>query len=482
MPSTPVNAATPTTRLRRSGLTLALLAFAQLIISIDYNIVYVALPEIGDGLGFSDQTLQWVVSAYAVAFGGFLLFGGRAADLFGRRRMFVLGLLLYALSSLVGGLATAPGLLVAARAVQGLGGAFLFPATLSLVNTTFAEGRERNHALSVWAAAGASGMILGSLLGGVLTHALGWEAVFFVNVPLAGGAAALAFVLIAPDTRPGTSRTFDLPGAVTATVSATLLVFTLVQGPEVGWTSPVVQVSGLVGLLLLALFLVIESRSRDPLMPLRLYRNPNLSTGAVTTFLFMATFGTLLYFLTVYLQRVHGYSALATGMAFLVPMSAGFVGSMLGGRLATRFGIRRTMMVSYVLGAVGTAAVAAVMTTDSTFTAMIPGLIVLSLCQGVIFSTMFAAAATGVAAEDQGIVSGVVSTGQQFGSAMGLAVLVAIANSGTAGLAGEALRSAITDGLRTAVFVATGGILLLLVAALNFRVPAASAAEDPAAR
>ncbi|GIH67979.1 MFS transporter [Sphaerimonospora thailandensis] len=457
---------------------MALLAFAQLIVSVDYNIVYVALPEIGDGLGFSGQTLQWVVSAYAVAFGGVLLFGGRAADLFGRRRMFVLGLLLYALSSLVGGLATTPGLLVAARAVQGLGGAFLFPATLSLVNTTFAEGRQRNHALSIWAAAGASGMILGSLLGGALTHAFGWEAVFFVNVPLAGGAVALAFVLIAPDGERGTARSFDLPGAVTATLGATLLVFTLVQGPELGWTSPLVLISGLAGLLLIALFLVIESRSQDPLMPLRLLRNRNMSTGVVTTFLFMATFGTLLYFLTVYFQNVQGYSAMATGIAFLAPMTAGFVGSMLGGRLATRFGTRRTMVVAYVVGAISTAAVGAVMSTDGTYGEILPGFIVLSVCQGVIFSTMFAAAATGVVAEEQGIASGVVSTGQQFGSALGLAVLVAVANSGTSGLTGEALRSATADGLRTAVLVASAGILALILVALNFRIPKITAAQD----
>ncbi|AXI78509.1 MFS transporter [Peterkaempfera bronchialis] len=470
-------------RQRRSGLTLALLAFAQLIVSIDYNIVYVALPEIGSGLGFSAQNLQWVVSAYAVAFGGFLLFGGRASDLFGRRRMFVLGLLLYAASSLIGGLATASGLLIAARALQGLGGAFLFPATLALVVTSFAEGRERNRALSVWAAAGASGMVIGSLLGGVLTQAFGWEAVFFVNVPLAGGAAILAFSLIAPDGPRGQGRAFDLPGALTATLGATLVVFTLVQAPASGWTSPLILTSAVAGLALVAAFLVIESRSSDPLMPLRLFRNRNLGTGVVTTFLFMATFGTLLYFLTVYFQNVHGYSALGTGVAFLIPMACGFLGSMLGGRLATRFGIRSTLIGSFVLGAAGTAAMALSMSPEGSYAALLPGLIVLSVCQGVIFTTMFAAASTGVAPYDQGIASGIVSTGQQVGSAVGLAVLVAIANAGTSGRTGEALRIATTHGLRTAVLVATAGIVLLILVALNFaRTPKqaeAAAAEEP---
>ncbi len=466
---------------RRSALTLALLAFAQLIVSIDYNIVYVALPDIGHGLGFSSQTLQWVVSAYAVAFGGFLLFGGRASDLFGRRRMFVLGLSLYAVSSLAGGLATDPALLIAARALQGLGGAFLFPATLALVVTGFGEGRERNRALSVWAAAGASGMVVGSLLGGVLTQAFGWSAVFFVNVPLAGGAALVALTLIPADGPRQPGRRFDLPGALTATLGATLVVFTLVQGPVSGWASAPVLTCAVVGLGLVAAFLVIESRSADPLMPLRLFRNRNLSTGVAVTFLFMATFGTLLYFLTVYFQTVHGYDALDTGVAFLIPMACGFAGSMAGGRLATRFGVRATLVTSFVLGAAGTAVMGLAMGPHASYLALLPGLIVLSLCQGVIFTTMFAAASTGVDPYDQGIASGIVSTGQQVGSAVGLAVLVAIANSGTKGLSGAALRTATDHGLRTAVLVATAGMGLLVLVGLAFkRAPRESAAAAPA--
>ncbi|MGF1430223.1 MFS transporter [Kitasatospora sp. LaBMicrA B282] len=469
----------PAAAQRRSALTLALLAFAQLIVSIDYNIVYVALPDIGHGLGFSAQTLQWVVSAYAVAFGGFLLFGGRASDLFGRRRMFVLGLSLYAVSSLAGGLATDPGLLIGARAVQGLGGAFLFPATLALVVTGFAEGRERNRALSVWAAAGASGMVVGSLLGGVLTQAFGWSAVFYVNVPLAAGAALCALRLIPADGPRQTGRRFDLPGALTGTLGATLVVFTLVQGPSSGWASPLVLTSAVVGLALVAGFLVIESRSADPLMPLRLFRNRNLSTGVGVTFLFMATFGTLLYFLTVYFQTVHGYNALGTGIAFLIPMVCGFAGSMAGGRLATRFGVRATLITSFVLGAAGTAAMALAMSPSGSYAALLPGLIVLSLCQGVIFTTMFAAASTGVDPYDQGIASGIVSTGQQVGSAVGLAILVAISNSGTKGLAGEALRTATNHGLRTAVLVAVAGMGLLVLVGLAFERAPQQAAAAP---
>jgi MFS family permease len=430
----------------RLGATLALLAFAQLIISIDYNIVYVALPRIGAGLGLPAHDLQWVVSAYAVAFGGFLLLGGRAADLVGRRRMFVFGLALYALSSVAGGAATSPWVLIAARAAQGIGGAFLFPATLSLVTTTFPEGRERNRALSVWAASGAGGMILGSLLGGILTEVFGWASVFFVNVPLAGGALLLAFRLIAPDPARRRGR-FDLPGALTGTLGATGVVFALVQGH--GWES----LAGLgIGVTCLVAFVLIERRAPEPLMPPRLFANPNLRAGVAVTFLFMATFGTLLYFLTGYFQNVHHYSALATGLAFLPPMAAGFAGSMTGGRLATRYGIRTTLVTSLAIGAVGTMVTALAMSPDGSYLALLPGLLVLSVCQGVVFTTMFAAAATGVRAHEQGIASGVVSTGQQVGSAVGLAVLVAVA-----------------DEPRTSVLVAAAGIAVTVVIASRIR-------------
>ncbi|WP_329429358.1 MFS transporter [Streptosporangium sp. NBC_01495] len=454
---------------RRPGATLALLAFAQLIISIDYNIVYVALPEIGSGLGFSAQNLQWVISAYAVAFGGFLLLGGRASDLLGPRRMFAVGLGLYAASSLLGGLAESATVLVAARAVQGIGGAFLFPATLTLVSTCFAEGRERNRAFAVWGTAGGSGMILGSLLGGVLTDAFGWESVFFVNVPLAGAAALLTFVLISPDARRAAGRSMDVAGALTSTIGVTAVVFALVQGPESGWLSPAVLAAAVAGAVLLTVFVAIERRCADPLMPLRLFANRNLSVGTVVTFLYMGTFGTLLYFLSVYFQGVHGYDALTTGLAFLVPMAAITVGSQTAGRLATRYGIRPVLVAALVVGGVGAVIVGATMATGASYAALIPGLLVLGIGQGAGYTLMFGAAALGVAAEDQGIASGVASTGQQIGGAVGLALLVAAANTGLDGLAGQALRTATNDGLRTAVLIAAAGIAVTALVALGLR-------------
>ncbi|RSN56725.1 MFS transporter, partial [Actinomadura sp. WAC 06369] len=452
----------------RPGLALALLAFAQLIVSLDYNIVYVALPEIADALGFSAQNLQWVISAYAVAFGGFLLLGGRAVDLFGPRRMFMLGLVLYAVSSLAGGLATTPLPLVAARVGQGLGGALLFPATLTLVSTGFPEGRERNRAFAVWGTAGGSGMILGSLLGGILTEAFGWAAVFYVNVPLATAAALLALPLVPRSGTRTVVRRFDLAGALTATAGTTLVVFALVQGPESGWDAPAVAGAAVLGAALLVAFAAIEARSADPLLPPRLLRGRDLGTGALVTFLYMATFGTLLYFLTVYFQVVQGYDALRTGLAFLIPMAAIVAGSQLAGRLAIVRGARTAMIASLVVGGLGTVVLGVSLTPDASYLALVPGLVILGVGQGAGYTLMFGAATAAIPADQQGVASGIASTTQQIGGAVGLAVLVAIAHSHTEGLTGTALRASTTDGLRTAVFVAAAGIALTALVALGF--------------
>ena len=450
----------------RRGATLALLAFAQLIIALDLNIVFVALPEIGAGLGFSNQTLQWVVSVYTVFTGGFLLFGGRAADLIGQRRMFIFALWLYALSSLIGALAWAPEIIIGARAVQGIGGAFLFPATLSLVNRLFEEGPERNRALAVWGGAGASGLTIGSLAGGFLTAAFGWPSVFYVNVLLAGAAIVAAFFVIPRDPRQHERHSFDLAGALAVTAGATLLVFALVQGPDYGWLSPSILWSAGLAVLLLLAFAIIEAKSRDPLMPLRLFRNRSLVAGMTITFLYMATFGTLPYFLTVLFQNVQGYSALETGVAFLVPSVAIATGTQVGARLSTRFSNRSSLIGGMVIGAIGTALMVPATTPESSYLALAPGLIVSGIGQGIVWTAMWISAASGVHHDEQGIASGMASTTLNVGNAIGLAVLIAIANRHIGGLNGEALGLALSEGLRTAFWIATAGIALSILVAL----------------
>jgi MFS family permease len=454
---------------RRLHASLALLALAQLIFSLDINIVFVALPEIGADLGFGAQTQQLIVSAYVVFAGGFLLLGGRAADLLGRRRMFVLALSIYAVSSLVGGLSWAPEVIVVARAAQGIGGALLLPSTLSLINTLFAEGPARNRALAVWGGAGASGLTIGALLGGVLTEAFGWPAVFFVNVPLAG-LAALAATLVIPGAQArDRSRAFDVPGAVCVTGGATSLVYALVQGPESGWASPDVLVAFALAVVLLGSFAVVERRSRDPLAPPHLFRNRSLMLGMGVTAVYMATFGALPYFLTVLLQTVYGLDPLLTGLGFLVPSVAILVGTQLGERFTTRLGTRVTLVGGFAVGLVGTAILLLAFHPAAGFGVAVPGLVISGLGQGVVWTAMWIVAGTGVPGEQQGVANGMASTTLNIGNAVGLAVLVAIANVGVAGLAGDELRVAVAGGGFVAVAVAAAG--MLVGALLAFALP-----------
>jgi MFS family permease len=446
---------------------LALLSFAMLIVSLDQYIVVVALPDIGRELGYSAQTLQSVISAYAVASSGFLLLGGRAADLLGRRRMLMTGLTLYAVASLAGGLATGPAPQLAARAIQGLGGALVFPSTLAIINTTFAEGRERNRALGIWGGSGAAGLVIGVLLGGVLTRMFGWEAVFFVNVPLAGAALILAFPLLEADRPRDTGRVFDLPGALAATGAVTLLVFALVQGPALGWDSLWIVSTAAAGLLLLVAFVAVERRSPDPLVPPKLLANRVLNLALVVAFMFMATFGSLLYFLSIYFQDVRGYDALQTGIGFLLPTAVVVAGSTLAGHLVSRFGLRHTLVAALAIGASGAAALGLAMSADGSYAALVPGLVAVSTGDGIVFTLMFIAAATGVADREQGVASGIVSTSSGIGATVGLAALVLVANAGNHGPIGEKMRIATAEGIQNAVFVIAGGIVATLLIALN---------------
>lgn len=459
---------------RHKGLILAALALAQLIIALDYSIVFVALPDIGSGVGFPDQQLQWVIGAYAVAFGGFLLLGGRMSDLLGRRRMFLTGLALYALASVLGGLASGPWVLVAARAVQGIGGAFLAPATLSLLTRNFAEGPERNRALGVWGATGSSGMVVGSLLGGVLTQAFGWAAVFFVNVPLALGVALLGLRAIPADRPTERRQGFDLPGGITVTGGALLLVFGLVRGPEAGWAAPVTLVGFVAAAALIAGFVVIESRTADPLVPLRVFSFRSLRLGSMITFAFMATFGASAYFLTLALQTVRGWSALATGLAFILPCACILVGTVIGGRMSTAIGVRGTLVIGLVVGAVGTAVFAAFLGDGSTYAQMVPGIVIFSIAQGVIWTAMFSAATTGVEEKLQGLASGLATSGQQVGAAVGLAVLVAVSNAVSGS---DPAPAELSDGLQAATF--TSAVLILLTVALALALPKPAASRTP---
>jgi MFS family permease len=306
--------------LRHPALTLAVLAMAQFIIAVDYNIVHIALPSIGSALHFAPRQLQWVVSAYAITFGGLLLLGGRLSDLVGRRRSFIVALSLYGIGSLAGGIASQPALLITARAVQGLGGALLFPTTLALVSTFYEEGLDRSGALAAVGAAGATGGASGALLGGLLTSAWGWSWTFFINVPIALAVATIAWFLLPHDSTMNAARNaatgLDVPGAISGTLAITCLVLACVNGPQIGFGSaPIVALIAASGVLLAA-FLLIEHRSLRPLMPLRLLQHRTLTAGMMIAALFAASFGAQYYLLTRYLQEIRHYLPSAAGFAF----------------------------------------------------------------------------------------------------------------------------------------------------------------------
>ncbi|MBB5164193.1 MFS transporter [Mycobacterium sp. AZCC_0083] len=442
----------------RLGVALALLAMAQLIFSLDINIVFVALPEIGARLDFSPQSLQWVVGAYAVFSGGFLLLGGRAADLLGRRRVFIAALALYAIGSLAGGLAPNAPAIVAARAVQGIGGALLLPSTLALIGSLFAEGPARNRALAVWGGAGASGLTLGALLGGILTQAFGWPAVFFVNVPLAAIVIVGALRFIPRDELRHGAHLFDVFGAVAGTLAALALVFAIVEGPISGWTSINVWGAMLLAVGAAIAFTNIERRSADPLIAPDLVRNRSLLSAAAITFVFMGTFGALPYFLTELFQQIRGLSALQTGLIFLIPSIAIASGTQAGERVVNRIGARRTVLLGFGVGIPGTALLAIAFQSDSGIWMAVPGLLISGFGQGIVWTSMWVAAATGVHHTQQGVANGLASTTLSLGNAIGLAALTALAATGARDAASP------SQGALIAVLAAAAAMLLGIAA------------------
>jgi EmrB/QacA subfamily drug resistance transporter len=441
---------------------LALLAFAQFVIAVDYNIVYVALPEIGAALGFTPQSLQWVVSSYAVAFGGFLLLGGRVVDRAGGRRVFAAGLLVFGLACVAAAVAQDAGTLVAARAVQGFGAALLAPATLALIGTGFPEGTERTRALAVWGAAGSGGLAAGALLGGVLTQAFGWRSVFIVLVPLALGAAACAPRTLPFDAPREASPRLDVPGAALATAGSMLLVLGLVRGPETGWLT--VESLGAIsaGLALLGVFALVERRTREPLLPLRLLTHRTLVTAIGVILVFQSALGGAYYLFTLYLQGVLGYDALQAGLVFVPLTVISMAASLrLAGVLLTRWGLRATLVTAMALNGAGMLALALAMTAQASFWALLPGLVAWGVGGGVTFPAMFVAAASGVDLQEAGVASALATTAQQVGGAAGLAGLVAVATAVGTGGAGP-----LADGLRAAMAVGAaasigGGLLAL---------------------
>ena len=438
------------------------------MVVLDSAIVNIALPTIQADLDFAPENLQWIVTGYALTFGGLLLLGGRAGDLLGRRRVFMIGLVIFAGFSLMCGLAVSSEMLIAGRALQGVGAAILAPSVFSIVSVTFKEGAERNTALGVLGAIGGSGAALGAMLGGVFTEFVGWEWVFFINVPIAAVALVMVPIFVKESRAETQGREFDVAGAIAVTASLMLFVFGVTQTTDVGWASAQ-TIACLVGsAVLMSTFLVIETRVRSPLLPLSFFRNRTPAVANLAGFgLGTAIFGTF-FLLSLYQQQVLEFSALKTGIGYLAVSLTAIVSSAISQALVTRLGVRPVLGLGLLLLAVGLAYLTQISVNGSYLVDLLPGFLLVGVGIGFSFVPVSIAALAGVTDRQAGLASGLINTSQQIGGALGLAVLVTIANTRREELLdqGSELKDALTSGFGLAFWGATAFALIAFVATL----------------
>ena len=449
---------------RAKNVALLLLAVTQFVIVIDASIVNVALPSVGTALHFSRDDLSWVVNAYTLTFGGFLLLGGRLSDLLGRRRMFMLGLVVFSLASFAGGIAQSEGWLLAARAVQGLGAAIVSPAALSIITTTFAEGAERNRALGVWGAVAGAGGAAGVLLGGILTSGLSWRWVLFVNVPIGLTAAALAPRILRESRAEDGASTFDFPGAITVTAGLSLLVYAIVDAVNVGWGSTATIWKLALAVALIVAFVIIENRQRHPLMPFSIFRLRTLRGADIVGLLVGMSLFSMFFFISLYMQNVLHFSPIKTGVSYL-PLAVGIILTAgLASQLVTRFGFKPVLITGLLLIAAGLIWFSRVPGHGGSFSGSVLGPSLLAAAGlGFSFVPVTIAAVTGTKPHEAGLASGLINTSQQVGGALGLAILATIANSRTQELFHSGVHSAavaLSKGFDRAFLVGAGFAIL----------------------
>ncbi len=457
-----------TTSDRRKWLALALLCVVQFMVVLDIAIVNVALPSIQVDLGFSQENLQWVISAYALVFGGFLLLGGRAADMLGRRRLFLGGLVVFTAASLLAGFAWSEASLLGARAVQGLGAAVITPAALSILSTTFAEGRDRNIALGAWGAVGGFGAVAGVLLGGVLTDALSWEWIFLVNVPVGVAAFAVAPVLL-QESRDARVKRFDVPGALLVTAGLSSLVYAITQAGRDGWLAGQTLAVFGVSLALLAGFVGWELRHPDPLMRFGILRTRTLSGANVAGFIMGTAMFSMFLMLTLYMQQVLGYSAMKTGVAYLAVAGTAIIWSAVAAQLVTRVGVKPVLVTGMAALTLGLLYFTQVSVGGSYVGDLMPGFLIIGVGIGFSFVPISIAALAGVTPSEAGLASGLINTSQQIGGALGIAALSTIATSRTEDsvATGSILPVALVDGFSSAFLAGAIVAGLGLIAALT---------------
>jgi EmrB/QacA subfamily drug resistance transporter len=456
--------------------SVAIVCLAQLMVVLDATVVNVALPSIQHGLHLSQDNLQWVVNAYTLTFGGFLLLGGRLADLFGRRRLFFIGVSLFTAASLVNGLASSSAMLVASRAAQGIGAALVSPATLAIVNTTFPEGDDQRKALSLWAALSAGGAAVGLLLGGVLTQALSWPWIFFVNVPIGVGAVALAFRYVPGGRGEVAQRGTDVFGALSITGGLALLIYVIVETTTYGWGSARTLGLGALAIALIAAFVVIESRVRAPLVRLGIFRVRALAVGDGAMFFLGAGLFANFFFGTLYLQEILHFSPIATGFGFLPVAVLIGVAAGISQWLVPRLGVRTVAIIGMAIAAGGLALMVRIATDGTYAGTVLPPYILLAVGLGLAFVPATLISVSSVHGDDAGLASGLFNTAQQVGGALGLAVLVTVATSRTTSLlsglghhpSAHAVASASVSGYRIAFIIAAGFMIAAIAVLVTF--------------
>ncbi len=446
---------------------LVIACMAQFMVVLDATVVNVALPSIQRGLGFSAANLQWVVNAYTLVFGGFLLLGGRAADLLGRKRLFVAGVVLFSAASLLNGIAQSSGMLVVGRGLQGLGGALVSPAALAIITTTFTDQAERTKALGVWSAIAAGGGAVGLLMGGVLTDIASWRWVFFVNVPVGIITVALALRYVAESRVRTAQRSFDIAGAMTVTSGLVVLVYAIVKAQEFGWGSARTLGLGAVAIALLGAFLMIERRSAAPLMRLSIFRIRTIAVSDTVLLLAASGMFGMFFFASLYVQEILGYSPLKAGLAFL-PVTGGIViGAGLAQALVRRFGVRNISVIGLMLGSAGMLYLTQLPVHGTYVSDLLVGLMPMSIGMGLVFVPITLLATSGVSDDDSGLASGLFNTAQQVGGSLGLAILSTLAASQTTKLlsaGGTSVLAARVSGYHVAFLAA--GIMLASGAAI----------------
>ncbi|MFZ1881341.1 MAG: MFS transporter [Gaiellaceae bacterium] len=452
---------------------LAIVCAAFFMTVLDVSIVNVALPSIGKALHFTESNLQWVITAYAITFGGFLLLGGRAADLLGRRRVFYVGVAVFTIASFLCGLAWSEGVLIGARALQGLGAAIISPAALSIITTMFDEGPERNKALGIWGAIGGSGAAVGVLAGGLLTKYLGWEWIFFVNVPVGALALALAPRFVR-ESRSDRETTQDIGGAITVTGGLALLVYAVSNAPSHGWSSTWTITRLAIAVALLIAFLVIESRAKDPLMPFRIFRVSTVAGANVAGLLLGIVVFSNFFLLTLYVQKVLGWSALKTGITFVATAGTAILWAGVAQALVTRIGAKTVMAIGFVAMIAGMLWYTQIPVHASYWSDLLPGYLLVGFALPFCFIPVSIAALAGVEAHEAGLASGLINTAQQIGGAIGVAVTssVSITHFNHQLKSGASFQSAFTSGSQWAFWVTVGVAIVGLVATLVLVRPA----------